>query len=112
MKLRKMTFPRVLMATAISAAILGALLPAVPASAAPTVQLLNPSSYSTPLRISDKEDDDETYHLVAWVGEVPANPVVEFELATPATGLATVTGVQVAADTWAADFAIPDSIPD
>ena len=112
MKRRDLRARNTFLAVALSAAIVGALFPALPAVAAPAIQLVNPSGYSPTLRISDKEDDENTYHLVAWVAEVPANPFVEFELATPATGLATVTGVQVATDTWAADFNIPDTVPD
>src|SRR5688500_2040411 len=71
-------------AVALCAVVLvAALLPAADAIAAPTIQLLNPSDYSPTLRISTKSDanGDTQYHLVAWAGDVPSNPFVEFEIA-------------------------------
>lgn len=44
----------------------------------PTIQWLNPSRYENNMIVSDKEDDDGTYHLVAWVANRPADAVVEF----------------------------------
>ena len=46
--------------------------------AGPTIQWLNPSKYEPDMIVSDKEDDDGTYHLVAWVGNRPSDAVVEF----------------------------------
>ena len=46
---------------------------------APTIKLINPDS-TTSTEISDKNDtEDTTYHLVAWISNAPANPVVQFE---------------------------------
>ena len=103
--------------------LMAALLPVSPTQAAPTVKLLNPSSYSGPsLRISAKQDanGNTSYHLVAWVGEVPANPLVEFEVAAtpglPGSGgneptLATVTGTKVGTDTFEGELST-STIPD
>ncbi|MDQ4025107.1 MAG: hypothetical protein M3217_06420, partial [Actinomycetota bacterium] len=44
------------------------------------IQFLNPSKYGNTLYISNKPDADSTYHLVAWVSEVPPNPIVEFQI--------------------------------
>ena len=102
-------------------AMVAGMLPSTPASAAPTIQLLNPSSYSATTRISSKEDanGDTSYHLVAWVGEVPANPFVEFELsASPIGGgedpttIATINGTRVGTtDTFEGSLSTV-SIPD
>ena len=94
--------------------LVGALLPVLPSQAAPSIQLLNPSGYSGTLRISTKEDanGNTAYHLVAWAAEVPANPLVEFEIgATPTIpggpeepSLATVTATRVGNDTFHGDL--------
>ena len=83
------------------AALVAALLPALPADAAPKIEFLNPSGYTTPVVISDKTDEDNTVHLVAWVREVPVNPLVEFEF-TSATGIPnlTIDGRRAGNDTW------------
>lgn len=44
----------------------------------PTIQWLNPSKYEPAMIVSDKEDDDDTYHLVAWVGNRPSDAIVQF----------------------------------
>jgi hypothetical protein len=99
-----------IMKLTIVAALIVAMMPATPAQAASTVQLLNPSDYSPSLTVSDKEDTDETYHLVAWVGEVPADPLVEFEVADPSgVALGTFTGTQVGTDTWEAEYPVPEN---
>lgn len=104
-------------------AMMAALLPASPSAAAPTIKFLNPSDYSTPMRISTKEDatGDTAYHLVAWSGEVPTNPFVEFELSpspiapgggSDPTAVATINGTRVGTtDTFEGDLSavgIPD----
>jgi len=115
----KLTSRVVLMALVLMAG----LLPVVPASAAPTVNLLNPSGYSgEPFRISTKQDanGDTAYHLVAWAGQVPTNPLVEFEVGAtpgipgqpdPGTTLATVTANRVGTDTFEG-FVSTATIPD
>ncbi len=110
MRLRSKTglIKRVLLSTLL----LTLALPVGEAAAAPTVELLNPSDYMTVMRISDKESADTSFDLVAWVGEVPPNPLVEFELATATTSLATVTGTKVATDTWEGELTIPDTVTD
>ena len=50
-----------------------------PSPTGPTIQWLNPSKYAAEEIISDKQDDDEEYHLVAWVGNRPSDATVEFE---------------------------------
>lgn len=88
-------------ALALVAALVGVSLPMSPARAAPTIEFLNPSDYSTALTISDKTDLDGAYHLVAWIGDVPANPLVEFELQSVSLGAATtVDGTKAGTDTW------------
>ena len=103
-------------------AVAGALLPVLPSQAAPSIKLLNPSGYSgANLRISTKEDanGNQAYHLVAWAGDVPPNPLVEFEIAaTPSIpgggggpSLATVTADRVGADTFEGELSsatVPD----
>jgi hypothetical protein len=95
----------------ITIALIGAAFPVLPSQAAPSIEFLNPSTYSGPtMRISAKEDanGDTSYHLVAWAGEVPSNPLVEFEVrATPpipggedGPALATVTATRVGTDTF------------
>jgi hypothetical protein len=54
--------------------------PAPPAT--PLIELVNPSAYVTPVVVSNKADEDTSYHLVAWVANVTAmtTPVVQFEI--------------------------------
>ena len=103
-------------------AMMAALLPTTPATAAPTIKFLNPSDYSAPMRISSKQDanGDTSYHLVAWAGEVPANPFVEFELSPSPTlpgqsedptVIATINGTRVGTDTFEGSLAT-SAIPD
>ena len=116
MKMRKLSKALLLCVTALVAG----LLPMSPAAAAPTVEFLNPSDYSPTLRISTKEDanGNHVYHLVAWVGEVPTNPAMEFELsASPLGGedpavVATVEGERVGADTWEGTLSTTATVPD
>jgi hypothetical protein len=97
----------------------------VPASAqvAANIEFLNPSSFSaapdTGIVISDQvpeypEAGDETYRLSAWVSGVPQTPAVEFELLTRAgVSLEVIDDVErVGADTFEADWDIPDTLPD
>ena len=97
------------------AVLIGALLPADTAIAAPDIDFLNPSAYTTAQVISDKDDTGDHFHLVAWVKEVPANPIVEFELSPPggvALNTVTVTASRVGNDTWEHFFEVPDNMPD
>ena len=88
-------------------ALVAGLLPVLPARAAPRIQFLNPSGYSTTMTISDQADTDSAYHLVAWVGEVPANPLVEFEFTSAAgTPNLTLDGTRVGVDTWDAHLSL------
>ena len=121
MRTKKLFRPIVLSIVVLTAA----LLPAAPASADPTITLLNPSRYSgatSTLRISTKADanGDTSYHLVAWVGQVPTNPLVEFEIGAtpgipgqpdPGTTLATVTATKIGTDTFEG-FLSTTSVPD
>lgn len=50
-----------------------------PAPTGATIQWLNPSKYEQPIIVSDKQDNDGAYHLVAWVGNRPSDAIVEFE---------------------------------
>jgi hypothetical protein len=69
-------------------------------SAGSPIQLLNPSTYASPVTVSNKSDSDTQYHLVAWVGNLSAvsEPSVEFEIrttgATPSTVL-TLPGTKI-----------------
>jgi hypothetical protein len=53
-----------------------------------SIEFLNPSGYTsaTERTLSAKTDGDNTYHLVAWVRNMPASPLVEFELRPIPTG--------------------------
>ncbi|HWL66279.1 MAG TPA: hypothetical protein VNP73_09935 [Actinomycetota bacterium] len=86
--------------------LLFAVLPATEALAAPTVEFLNPSGYSPTIRISDKEDADDTYHLNVWVGEVPTDALVEFELSNAAGTEATVVGTRAGSDAWEGELSL------
>ena len=95
--------------------LLAALLPASPAKAAATIEFLNPSGYSsaTNKQLSNLSDSDSAYHLVAWVGAVPTNPLVEFEIQTTGQNAQTITATRVgSSDTWEAFWEIPDSDSD
>lgn len=76
------------------------------AQGAPTIEFLNPSGYAT-LTLADKTDVDNTYHVVAWVKEVPASPLVEFEIQPTGVGAAvTLDADRVGTDAWEADVAL------
>lgn len=107
--MKKSKFNRAIILTVVT--LVGALLPVLPSQAAPSITILNPSGYSgANLRISTKEDaaGETSYHLVAWTGDTPSNPLVEFEIAaTPSVpggpsgpSLATVTATRVGTDTF------------
>lgn len=72
-----MTYSRIVV---VAITLLAGILPLSRANAAPTIEFLNPSDYQTTLSLSDKEDADTHYHLVAWVGSMPLEPSVEFEV--------------------------------
>lgn len=96
------------------AALLAATLPTTPAQAAPAIRFLNPSDYTANLVLSDEQDRDAAFHLVAWVKEVPASPLVEFELqpTTPGSSGATISAERVGNDTWEAFYPISTTFPD
>lgn len=84
-----------------TAAVMAAVLPAGPAAAAPAIQLLNPSGYTTTPELSTKVDIDGMYHFVAWVPSLPPNPIVEFEIQTAAgNALRTIDARLVGTDTF------------
>lgn len=100
--------------TFLVAVLVASLLPGFPAEAqqeGPQVEFLNPSGYTTSLEISDKPDQDGAVHLVAWVGPVPVNPFVEFEITSAPTGTITVDADRVGTDTWEAFLQVA-SLPD
>jgi hypothetical protein len=74
----------------------------------PTIQLINPSKYVTPVTASNKADDNTTYHLVAWVGNVGAvvSPFVEFQIQSTSGGTTqTIPATRVGTtDTWEAQW--------
>jgi hypothetical protein len=80
-------------------------------AADPKIRFLNPSGYSPTLVVSDKPDKDASVHLVAWVQDVPANPLVEFEIQPPVGTAITVDASRVGPDTWEA-FASVSSLTD
>lgn len=94
-------------------AMLASLLPATSAIAAPTIEFLNPSGYSTPPpTISDIQDSDGNVHLVAWAKEVPSQALVEFEIQPTGGNAATFTADRVGPDTWEAFVPLPASYTD
>lgn len=96
----------------LSTAMLASLFPAPSALAAPEIAFVNPSSYTTPARISDVQDADGNVHLVAWASDIPSQALVEFELQAADGNALTFTADRVGADTWEAFFPIPDTLPD
>ena len=81
-----------------------AAMPLSPAVAAPAVEILNPSGYSTTPEISAKDDGgDAVYHFVAWVPQVPPSPFVEFEVGVTGATSITIEAQRVGStDTWEA----------
>ena len=80
-----------------------------PSPTGPTIQWLNPSKYTAEEIVSDKEDDDGTYHLVAWVGNRPSDAVVEFtyQVADESMNevtICTATRVPTTNDTYECDW--------
>lgn len=89
-------------------AVLAGMLPILPARAAPSITFLNPSGYAATKELSTVSDTDSAVHLVAWVGQVPANPIVEFELQATSQNAETIPASRVgSSDTWEAFFEIP-----
>lgn len=83
--------------------------PTAPSGA--TIELINPSGYVTPVIVSNKADEDTSYHLVAWVGNPSSvvNPIVEFRITPSAGGAATttLTATRVGdSDTWHAFWTV------
>lgn len=94
-------------------AVLASLLPMPSALAAPEINFVNPSGYLvTPYEISDAEDADQLFHLVAWSRDVPANALVEFEIEPTGDNPATFVAERVGSDTWEALVPIPNDFVD
>lgn len=93
--------------------LIASLLPLSAAHSAPAIRFLNPSDYSNvpPFELSAKADQDNAIHIVAWVKEVPASPLVEFEVES-ATQKATLDGTRAGADAWETFWVPPDSFTD
>lgn len=101
-----------LQAAAVAGSVLTALIAVTVARAqtTPTIEFLNPSGHSNVL--SDKQDADTAYHLVAWASSVPAGAVVEFEI-QGASGPAMSIGSAAragASDTFELLWSIPDAL--
>lgn len=101
-------------ATLLVLSLMAALLPAGSAAAAPAIAILNPSPYTATQipEISDK--GGLPVHFVAWVQDVPLEPLVEFEIkavqsSLPGQNVATVDAQRVGTDTWEGFFFIPDN---
>lgn len=96
------------------AALVASLLPAPSAWAAPTIELVSPSGYSTPPpEITDVEDSDGGVHVVAWAKEIPASSLVEFEIQPTGQNAATFTADRVGnTDTWEAFIPLPNTYTD
>jgi hypothetical protein len=47
-------------------------------TAGPVIEFLNPSKYEPNEIVSDKQDNDTRYHLVAWVANRPSDAIVQF----------------------------------
>ncbi|MEA2433965.1 MAG: hypothetical protein QOG54_1422 [Actinomycetota bacterium] len=95
-----------------------ALFSAAPATAAPEIKLLYPTSLYT--GHVPELTDVQPNHFAAWVKELPPNPLVEFEVGPigggplPGGGLAqTIDATRVGnSNTWQAFFTIPGSFPE
>lgn len=95
-------------------ALLAVMLPAPAAQAAPAIRFLNPSGYSGQVQaydVSPQADQDDAIHIVAWVKEVPASPLVEFEIES-ATQKATLDGIRAGNDAWETFWVPPASFTD
>jgi hypothetical protein len=82
----------------------------------PRVEFLNPSGTNFSEEVSSKPDGTgSTYHLVAWVNDVPTSPGVEFRYVDPDTsqevtiGAATQTGIP---DTFDLSWDPPSTLPE
>lgn len=82
---------------------------ASPGPTGPQIQFVNPSLHS--FIVSGKNDGtDTTYHLVAWVSEVPNNPLVEFKFqASGSNEFSIGTAQRVGTtDTWELNWNLAD----
>lgn len=100
----------------LAVAVVAMLVPQAPAIAEPKIRFISPSPYggqASAMSVSDKTDKDGAIHLAAWVQEVPASPIVEFEI-VPATGNGvTLTATRVgSSDTWETFYDIPGTTSD
>jgi hypothetical protein len=85
-----------------------------PSPTGPTIQWLNPSKYEPEQVVSDKQDDDQTYHLVAWVGNRPPGAVVQFTYqgtqgSPNEVTICTANQVPGTNDTWECDWDLDDT---
>jgi len=99
----------------VTAILIASVFPMANAIAEPKIRFISPSAYAgatTQLVISDKEDRDTTFHLVAWVKDVPASPLVEFEIQPTAGNAVTLNATRVGTDTWEHAFDVPSTMPD
>jgi hypothetical protein len=82
----------------------------------PSIRWINPSAYEDPEVLSDKQDANATYHLVASVGNIPPNPDVQFEVYAPTdlvNSVAVVHPVRIGTtDVWEADWPISPPVTD
>ena len=94
--------------------LLGSIFTATPATAAPAIEFLNPSEYSTTMKISNAQDRDDRFHLVAWVATAPPGVAVEFQVQPAAGNEITIdaTAVPGTSDTFQSFWNIPASVPD
>lgn len=103
-----------LQAAVVAGSVLAALtvLAVAQAQTSATIEFLNPSGHSNVL--SDKQDADTAYHLVAWVSTVPPGAVVEFQIqgsSGPASTIGTAARVGTS-DTFELSWSIPDALAD
>jgi hypothetical protein len=88
---------------------------ASPTTSSPTINFLNPSSHSKV--ISDKQEtgaSGPSYHLVAWVRNVPTAPLVEFKYqvgTAQESTIGTATATPGSADTFEYNWNIPSNNP-
>lgn len=80
------------------------------AGGAPSIQLINPSAYESTQVISDKQDANATYHVVASAINAPADADVQFEfVATTGTPpeSKTIPGVRIGtSDVWESQWVV------
>lgn len=71
-----------------------------PTPTGPQIEFINPSKGTT-LEVSDKQDKDTSYHINAWVQQLPSDPFVEFEVEdSDGTSINIGNGTKVGDDTY------------